>query len=134
MIGKLLRLFGYLFSGGLCLGMIGLGFVSLIAGPGNLTLEMIPWWTGYALAKWLVAAGVLGLLSTFLAATGRFAFLQFLWMAVVLGTLVYGFYFSNYTYDDWEHFKWSLYLSGATLLAFLGAITGLFAKPNRARS
>lgn len=131
MLGKLLRLFGYLFSGALCLGLIGISVVVLLSGSNNFTLDMIPWWTGRELAKWLLGAGLFGLLATALAASGRFPALQLLWTALVLGTLVYGFYITGYKYDDWEHFRTSLNMTGAALAAFAGAVTGLFAKNPR---
>lgn len=128
MLGKLLRLFGYVFSGGLCLGLIGISLVVLLSGSNNFTLEVVPWWTGRELAKWLLAAGVFGLLATVLAAKGRLPFLQLVWMAVVFGTMVYGFYLTGYKYEDWDHFRSSLQLTGAGATAFLAAITGLFRK------
>lgn len=133
MLAKLLRLFGYLFSGGLCLGLIGVSLVVLLSGSSNFTLEIIPWWTGRELAKYLLAAGLFGLLATWLAASGRFPALQLLWTAIVFGTLVYGFYVTGYKYEDWDHFRTSLNMTGAALTAFAGAVTGLFA-PNPARS
>ena len=126
MIGKLLRLFGFLFSGGLCLGLIGLALVVLLSDSNNFTLDMIPWWTGPALAKWILAAGLAGGAITVLVASGRLPVLMVLWTTAVLGTLVYGFYISNYKYDDWDHFRTSLNWTGAALAAFVGAITGLF--------
>lgn len=127
MIGKLLRLFGYLFSGALCLASIGLALVVLMSDSNNFTLEMIPWWTGRELAKWLLAAGLAGAVITVLAIGGRLPVLMVLWTAAVLGTLVYGFYISGYKYDDWDHFRTSLNLTGAALASFAGAITGVFA-------
>jgi hypothetical protein len=57
-LGILLRLFGYLFSGGLCLAIVGMSAVVLLSGSNNFTLEMIPWWTGRELARWLLCAGL----------------------------------------------------------------------------
>ncbi len=131
MIGKLLRLFGYFFSAALCLGMIGLGLVVLLSGSNNFTLGMIPWWTGRELAKWLVSAGVAGAVITALVARGRMPVLMVMWMSAVLGTMVYGFYISNYKYDNWNHFRTSLNMTGAALVAFAGAISGLFAHRKR---
>lgn len=134
MLGKLLRLFGYLFSGGLCLGLIGISLVVLLSGSNNFTLEMIPWWTGRELAKWLLGAGLLGLAASAVSASGRFPILQFLWTAVVLGTVVYGFYVTGYKYEDWDHFRTSLNITGAAAVAFLAAVTGLFVKPTSTSS
>ena len=134
MLGKLLRLFGYLFSGGLCFGLIGISLVVLLSGSNNFALEMIPWWTGRELAKWLLGAGLLGLAATAVSASGRFPFLQFLWTAIVFGTMVYGFYITGYKYEDWDHFRTSLNMTGAAGTAFLGAVTGLFAKQQQPQS
>ncbi len=127
MIGKLLRLFGYLFSGALCLGLIGLALVVLMSDSNGFTLDLIPWWTGRELAKWLLAAGLAGGVITVLVVSGRLPVLMVLWTAAVLGTLVYGFYISGYKYEDWDHFQTSLNLTGAALASFAGAITGVFA-------
>lgn len=127
MIGKLLRLFGYLFSAALCLGLIGLSLVVLLSDSNNFTLEMIPWWTGPALAKWLLAAGVAGMAITALVTSGRLPVLMVLWTAAVLGTLVYGYYLSSYKYENWDHFRTSLNLTAAALVSFAGAVTGVFA-------
>ncbi len=133
-LGKLLRLFGYLFSAGVCLAMIGLSIVVLLSGSGSFALEMIPWWTGQALAKYLLCTGLAGFAITCIVVSGRWPFLMVLWTAVLLGTMVYGFYLSNYKYDDWSHFRSSLNLTGAAIAAFLGAVTGLFAKRQRMSS
>ncbi len=127
-LGKLLRLFEYLFSGGLCFGLIGLGGVVLLSGSNNFTLEMIPWWTGRVLAEYLLVAGIAGLVITAFAVRGRFKFLMLLWTAAVVGTMIYGFFLSSYQYEDWEHFRTALQMTGAAFTAFLGAVTALFAK------
>jgi hypothetical protein len=131
MIGKLLRLYGYLFSGVLCLGMTGLGLFVLMSGSNNFAVELIPWWTGRELAQWLAVAGAVGLAITALVASGRMPVLMLLWMAVVFGTMVYGFYLSGYRYNGWEEFKSSLYWSGGALAALLGAISGVFATSSK---
>ena len=132
-LGKLLRLFGYVFIGGLCLAMIGLAAVVLLSGSNNFTLDMIPWWTGRELAKWILCAGLAGLAITVLAARGRLPLLMLLCTATVLGVMVYGYYLTNLKYDNWEHFRTSLNMTGAALASFAGAVTGLFVKPRRAR-
>jgi hypothetical protein len=127
-LGKLLRAFGYLFSLALCLGLIGVSVVVLLSGSNNFTLDMIPWWTGRELANWLLGAGLVGLAITAAVVTGRMPILMVLWTLAVFGTLVYGFYVTGYKYDDWDHFRTSLNITGAALVAFAGAVTGLFAK------
>jgi hypothetical protein len=130
-LGKLLRLFEYLFSGVLCLGLIGLGAVVLLSDSNNFTLAMIPWWTGRELARNLLLAGIAGLVITVLAVKGRLKFLMVLWTAAVVGTMIYGFFLSSYKYDDYDHFRTSLLMTGAAFAAFLGSITALFARPSR---
>ena len=130
-LGKILRAFAYLFSGALCLAMIALSLAVLMSGSNNFTLDLIPWWTGRELAKWLLGAGLAGLAITWMVFKGRMPALMVLWTLGVFGTLVYGFYLSNYKYDDWEHFRTSLNVTGAALAAFIGAVTGLFVKDRR---
>ena len=127
-LGKLLRAFGYLFSAALCLGMIALSLVVLLSGSNNFTLDMIPWWTGRELAKWMLGAGIVGLLITALTVRGRMSALMVLWTLTVFGTLVYGFYLSSYKYDDWDHFRTSLNITAGALVALVASITGLFAR------
>jgi hypothetical protein len=127
-LGKLLRTFGYLFSGALCLGMVALSLVVLLSGSNNFTLDMIPWWTGPELAKWMLCAGIVGLLIIALSLRGRMSGLMVLWTLAVFGTLVYGFYLSNYKYDDWDHFRTSLNITAGALVALVASVTGLFAR------
>ena len=132
-LGKLLRLFGYVFSGVLCAGLIVLAVVVLLSGSNNFTLEMIPWWTGRELAVRLLLAGLAGLAITVLVARGRPPILMVAWTGAVLAVLVYGFYMSNYHYDDWDHFRTSLNLTCAAMAAFAGAVTGLFVRRQERR-
>lgn len=111
--------------------MIALSLAVLMSGSNNFTLDLIPWWTGRELAKWLLGAGLAGLAITWMVFKGRMPALMVLWTLGVFGTLVYGFYLSNYKYDDWEHFRTSLNVTGAALAAFIGAVTGLFVKDRR---
>jgi hypothetical protein len=112
----------------MCLGLIALSLVVLLSGSNNFTFDVIPWWTGRELAKWLLGAGVVGLAITVAAVRGRMTVPMALWTMAVFGTLVYGFYVTGYKYDDWDHFRTSLLITGGALVAFAGAVTGLFAK------
>ncbi len=132
-MGKLLRFYGYLFSTVLCLAMIGVSLVVLLSGSNTFTLEMIPWWTGRVLAKYMLCAGLAGLVITWTVASGRLAFLMVLWMGAVFGVLVYGFYLTGYKYDGWSDFTLALYATGAAFLALLAALTGLSARRERRR-
>ncbi len=108
--------------------LIGMSLVVLLSESGTFALDLVPWWTGRELAKWLLGAGLFGLAASALAATGRLLVLQLLWTAAVFGTLAYGFYWSNYKWDDWDGFRSSLNMTGAAFTAFIGAVTGLFAR------
>lgn len=114
--------------------MIALSLAVLMSGSNNFTLDLIPWWTGRELAKWLLGAGLAGLAITWMVFKGRMPALMVLWTLGVFGTLVYGFYLSNYKYDDWAHFRSSLNVTGGALAACIGAITGLFVKGRRRRT
>jgi len=127
-LGKLLRLFGYVASAGLCVFLIGMSLVVLLSESGTFAVELVPWWTGRELAKWLLGAGLFGLLASALAASGRFPILQLVWTAAVFGTLAYGYYWSNYKWDDYDGFRSSLNMTGAAFTALMGAVTGMFAR------
>ena len=74
----------------------------------------------------MLCAGMVGLLITALSLRGRMSGLMVLWTLTVFGTLVYGFYLSNYKYDDWDHFRTSLNITAGAFVALVASVTGLF--------
>jgi hypothetical protein len=122
-IAWLLRVFCYLFHTILSLALLGLGIVAIHSNVHDMKLETLPW-QGTELNHWLIGLGLLGLLSVFLAITGRLRFLLPLWSMFVLGVMVRGVFFSStVTFAGHEDFhNWLLLITGA-ILATIGSLT-----------
>jgi hypothetical protein len=119
----LLHLFTYLQSAALSLFLLGLAGVALLSDASSLSVPGVPWWTGRQLAWWLLAGGLFGIGSVVLAAKGKWPILLFLWTLVVLGVIVYGFYYSPHTFDGMEDFRSTLNLTIAQLVAVAGGLS-----------
>jgi hypothetical protein len=118
-----LEWFGILFSGGLSVGLFGLGLVGKLAGAANFRLEMVPWWSGGELINMLLWGGLFGIAATALAVSGKFRWPLVAWALALLVCMVWGFLASNYKYDGMEPFKDSLKLILAQLASFIGSLS-----------
>ncbi len=114
---------GNLFSGGLCLFLIGLGLVGKLSGTGNFQIEMLPWWTGKELLNILLYGGIFGLIATSLAASGKFRLLLPVWTFAVLVTMVWGYLISNYKYEGYDQFRESINLIMAQFTTFGASVS-----------
>ena len=116
-----LRVYSWIFVALLCLAGIGVSIVSLTVGASDPV--KIPWlpWSEAVLPTWLIALGILGLLSVLLAIVGRLRILHFLFAAVVFGMLAKGLFFSTHTFEGPEEGTTALYLVIAAFVAFIGA-------------
>jgi hypothetical protein len=122
-IGTLLRVLGYLFHTLLSLALLAVGLVDMLSDEAKLKIEMLPW-QGDALARWMVALGLLGLISVVLAMLGRLRVLYILWCLFVLVMWVRGVFFaSGVTFADAGQFQMNLWAILVALLAFLGSLT-----------
>jgi hypothetical protein len=122
-IAWLLRVFCYLFHTMISAALLALGVVGVASGAEHMKVQMLPW-QGAELAHWLIGLGVAGLLSVFLAVTGRLRFLLPLWSVYVLGMLIKGvFLTSTVSFEGREDFhNWLLLICGA-VLALIGSFT-----------
>lgn len=122
-VRKIVEWAGNLFSGGLCLMLIGLGLVGKISGTGNFQIEMLPWWSGQQLIGILLYGGIFGLLATTLAASGKFRLLLPVWTFAVLVTMVWGYLVSNFKYEGYDQFRESINLILAQVTAFGASVS-----------
>jgi hypothetical protein len=115
-----------------------LSLIALVLGifgatHGNtLSLEILPW-TGASLTHWLTGLGLIGLVCTLLAMTGRLRFLFPLWALAVVVLLFRGYMFSSYTFGGEAGFKQALWFFFGALLAFIGSLTVFRARRERPR-
>jgi hypothetical protein len=83
---------------------------------------MLPW-QGEALTYWLFCSGLAGLLIALLAWKRILPTLFLLWNVAVLAMLVYGYFFSSYSFGpDAGGFQVALYLTLAALVAACGSV------------
>lgn len=115
----LLRFYSYLFAALLSVFVLGLWVVAASSGY-PLGLGFLPW-KGSALTNWLAGIGVVGLVSIFLAVSGRFRGLFFLWCLGVTGLLVWGFFLTPYAFTPELSFRTAAWITAGSVLAFIGA-------------
>lgn len=116
-----MSVFSGLMTGGLSVFLTGLGLVGWVAG-GSFNLDVIPWLSGPTLVKVLFFFGLAGIASVALAAKGLSALPQLVWNLISFGTMAYGFFVSNYKFDDADHFKNALQLTSANGASAVGAL------------
>jgi hypothetical protein len=119
----MLHIYSYLFHLVLSLFIGGIALVGWLTGSTTFDLDMVPWWSGQTLIKWLLGAAALGLVALFLAVTGKLRSLFAVWALVVLAALIYGYFLSSYSYAGMDEFKTVLWFIGGALLAFVGAMS-----------
>jgi hypothetical protein len=100
---------------------LALGIIGAAQGD-NVSLDLLPW-TGASLTHWLTGLGLIGLLCTILAVTGRLRFLFPLWALFVLVMLFRGYMFSSYTFSGSQGFEEAVVFFIGAILAFLGSLT-----------
>ncbi len=129
-ISWFLRVFCYLFQTALSVTLIVLGGLAFLAGANNMKLQSIPWWQGTALNYWLMGLGLLGLLSVFLAMTGKFRALLALWSICVLGLLIRDVFLSqSLTFSGRDDFHNWLMLTAGAAIAVIGSFAALMRRP-----
>src|SRR5258708_36603501 len=95
----------------------------VLAGALYLKLEMLPW-KGNQFSDWLIALGIMGLLSVILAVAGKLRFLLPLWSFYVLGMLLKGVFLTpNVTFAGQSDFRNWLWLICGAALAMSGGIS-----------
>jgi hypothetical protein len=124
-IAWLLRVFCYLFHTILSLAILALGGVAILSDSQHMKVQTLPW-EGTELNHWLIGLGIVGLISVYLAVTGKLRFLLPLWSIYVLGMLVKGVFLTpSVSFDGQSDFHNWLWLLGAAGLALLGSFSVL---------
>jgi hypothetical protein len=122
-IAWLLRVFCYLFHTLISVALLALGVVGVAADAQHMKVQMLPW-QGTELTHWLIGLGIVGLLSVFLAVTGKLRFLLPLWSVYVLWLLVKGVFLTpSVSFDGPSDFHNWLWLIGGAVLALIGSFT-----------
>jgi hypothetical protein len=120
----LLHAYSYLFHLVLTLFLAGIASVGWLSGSTTFDLEVIPWWSGSALIRWLMIGSLLGLASLVLAVSGKLRPAFAVWTLLVVCVLIYSHFLSAaYRYDGMDHFKNAMWMTGGALLAMLGGIS-----------
>ena len=121
----LLHSYAYLFHLILAIFLFGVALVGWLSGTGTFDLGMIPWASGTRLIYFLLAVTPIGILSVFLAYSGRLRTLFAVWTLFVLVTAVWGFFLSSYSFYGMEDFQTVLWFVAAVLVAALGGLSQL---------
>jgi hypothetical protein len=127
--GFILRAYSYVFHFILSLFLVA---TALLAASGEqLRLTGLLPFTADSIVRGLLVMGIVGLLSTLLAATGIFRYLFPIWVTIVLILTIRGIFFSSYIFAGEHAFKVALWLAFGVLAAFFGGIWVL--KPRKGR-
>lgn len=123
---KIVRLILSLYSSAyhilLGLFLAGLGAFVLGTGTGSMRLDMLPWFKGPWLHAWLLAIGLIGVVSGALALMGRYRIVLGVWSILVLVGMVYGFFINRgYSFSNPADAKFAAWLCFAALVAVGGA-------------
>ena len=117
-IGRLLRVFSYVFHGLLVAFLLATSGMALSSGPGRLSFPMLPW-TGDTLIFVLFFGSLFGLLTLILALGEKTPALFFLWSLAVAGLLLKGYVFSWYRFAPGE-----IEIAGGLLVGSWMAVAG----------
>jgi nicotinamide riboside transporter PnuC len=126
----LMRSFSYVFHFLLALFLLLVAGLAVLAGPGSLRLEMLPW-SGATLAWVLLFGSIAGLAAVVLAVRGKARSLFFVWSLLVSVILVKGYIFSSYKFSG--NFGMAVGLIVLSLVALAGAWFGWRSRPQNRR-
>lgn len=113
----LARACAYIYEALISLAALGLAWLALGDGL-HLRLPMF-YAEGRPLTIWLLAAGIVGLTTLLLAATGVARWPLSLWALIVFVQLFRGYFLSTYVFSSPSGFTWAACFTAAALLAFL---------------
>lgn len=117
----IMRIYSYLYHGGLALFLLGISALALLGGANSLRLEVLPW-SGATLTYVVFFSALIGLISVLLALRGTLRVLFTVWSLAVALMLVKGFFLSSYRFDHAGKLSTALYLTLGALLAIVGAL------------
>jgi len=119
-INGLLKFYAYLFHLALSVFLLG---IAVLARTGHqaLHLEMLPFNQGRLISR-VSMMSLIGFVCIFLALVRIFEFVFPLWALTFVVLLVWGFFFTPYTFHGVPGLEHALLLIFASLLAFYGSI------------
>jgi hypothetical protein len=132
LVGKLLRLYSYLYHFVLALFLFGLALVALLS-SNTLKISAVPW-QGEAATQWLLWGSILGIMSIVLAVTGIFRYLFPLWAFAVLALMVRGYIIQSTPFAGPDDFRNTMLLTLGAFIAFLASLTLLTMNRRRRRA
>jgi hypothetical protein len=128
-LNPLLKFYAYLFHLALSTFLIGIAILAQ-ASHQPLHLEMLPFDQEQMVSRVSILS-LAGFICILLALVRIFEFVFPLWSLTVLVLLVYGFFFTPYSFNGIRGLEWALLLILAAFFAFYGSI--LILMPHRRR-
>jgi Na+/glutamate symporter len=127
----LLKFYAYLFHLALSTFLIGTAILARTSHQA-LHLEMIPLNQERMISR-VSMLSLLGFGCTLLALVRIFEFVFPLWSLAVVVLLVWGFFFTSYSFNGIGGFEWALLLIMAAIFAFYGSVLVLMPQRRRQR-
>jgi len=128
-VNGLLKLYAYLFHLGLSTFLIGIAILAK-ASHQALHLEMLPFNQERMISR-VSMLSLAGFICIFLALVRIFEFVFPLWSLAVVVLMIWGFFFTSYSFNGIHGLGWAVLLIVAAVLAFFGSIVVLM--PQRRR-
>jgi hypothetical protein len=121
-----LKFYAYLFHLGVCGFLLG---IAILARTGNqaLRLEMLPFNQGDLISR-VSLLSLIGFICILLALARIFEFVFPLWSLAVVIVLVWGFFFTSYSFEGVKGLQSALLFVLAAILALYGSILVLMPK------
>ncbi len=128
-VNGLLKFYAYLFHLALSAFLIGIAILARVSHQ-PLHLEMLPFDQERMISR-VSLLSLIGFISIFLATVRIFEFVFPLWSLAVVVLMVWGFFFSSYSFNGISGLEWALLLILASLFALYGSILVLMPKRRR---
>jgi hypothetical protein len=122
----LFKFYAYLFHLALSAFLIGIAILST-ASRQPLHLEMTPFDQEKMISR-VSLLSLIGFICIFLALVRIFEFVFPLWSLAVVVLMVWGFFFTSYSFHGLRGLEWALLLILGALLAFFGSVLVLLPK------
>ncbi len=125
-VNGLLKFYAYLFHLALSTFLLGIAILAQVSNQ-PLHLEMAPFDQERMISR-VSLLGLIGFISIFLAVVRIFEFVFPLWSLAVVVMLVWGFFFTPYSFHGLAGLEWALLLILGSVAAFYGSIFVLMPK------
>jgi hypothetical protein len=118
---NVLRVYSWIFQTVLCLMAIAVSVAAIVTGSSGLAIPWLPFPPSNQ-TLWLTSLGLIGLLSVFLAITGKLRILLFLFALHSLYSLVKGLFLSpSFSFSGPDQFRQAVLLTIGAFFAVIGA-------------